>query len=73
MDAITKTTVLTCTIVVALLMLLASGGGTFAGTTMSGEFIRGGSSGATGWIWISALVAVIALCIALVALICEDE
>lgn len=73
MDAITKTTILTCTIVLALLMLLATGSSTFAGTTISGEFIRGGSSGATGWVWIYALLAVIGLGIALVALVCEDE
>ena len=72
MEAITKTTILTCTVVAAILMLVASGGGTLAGT-ISGAVMGGGSNGATSWIWIPTLLAVIVLGIAIFLLFCEEE
>ena len=73
MEAITKTTILTCTVVAAILMLFASGGKTLAGTTMSVGMMGGGMSGATGWIWVPGLLAVIVLGLAVVSLMTEEE
>ena len=72
MESITKTTILTCTVVAAILILVASGGGALAGA-ISGAVMGDGSNGATSWIWIPTLLAVGMLGIAIILHFCEEE
>ena len=71
MEAITKTTILTFTVVAAILLL-----GTFRGALPAGAMTNGGMMGsvsATNQIWIPTLLLVMMLGVALVALFCEQE
>jgi len=69
--AITKTTILTVTVVAAILMLGTFGGGMPAGAMTSGGMM--GSAGATGGFWIPALLLLVLLGVAFVAMIFEEE
>ncbi len=69
MEAITKTTILTFTVVATILLL-----GTFGGALPAAAPMSGGMMGsATGQMWILPLLLVMTLGAALVALFCEEE
>ncbi len=71
MEAITKTTILTFTVVAAILLLGTFGGALPATAITSGTMM--GSASATGQMWILPLLLVMTLGVALVALFCEAE
>ena len=71
MEAITKTTILTFTVVAAILLLGTFGGALPVGAMTSGTMI--GSASAASQMWIPTLLLVMMLGAALVALFCEEE